>query len=162
MLSNNRIDNTPAPTEFRRSVTRMSRLLGATMPRGELTPTRLSALGILRREGALSASALASMLGIRPQSLSRILADLESDGLLNRTRDARDGREHILEATPKALALMREEGVRRDALIRETMRRVLTPVEIDLLSVAAQAINKLADGWSLPKKAAAQMTEVSG
>ena len=149
-----------ALTEFRRSVTRMARLLGATMPKGELTPTKLLALGILRREGPLSANALASRLGILPQSLTRIIADLETEDLLIRTRDARDGREHILEPTQKALELMRAEGVRRDAIMRETMRRVLTPVEIDLLLVAAKAINKLADGWSLPA-AVAKRQEVS-
>jgi DNA-binding MarR family transcriptional regulator len=136
-------------TEFRRSVTRLSRLLSASMPRGDLTPTKLTALGILRREGPLSANALASRLGILPQSLTRIIADLENEGLLTRTRDARDGREHILEPTRRAVALMRAEGTRRDAVVREAMRRALTPVEIDLLFVAARAINKLADTWSI-------------
>jgi DNA-binding MarR family transcriptional regulator len=138
-----------APTEFRRSVTRMARLLGASMPKGELTPMKLSALGILRRAGPMSATALASQLGILPQSLTRILADLEAEGLLTRSRDARDGREHVLQPTPKALTLMRDEGVRRDAAMREAMLQVLTPVEIDLLLLAAKTMNKLADGWSM-------------
>ena len=140
-----------AIAEFRRSVTRFGRLLSVSMPRGELTPTKLTALGILRREGPLSASALASRLGVLPQSLTRIVADLENEDLLTRTRDARDGREHILEPTAKALTLMREEGRRRDAIIRDVMQRALTPVEIDLLLVAAKAINKLADAWIVPE-----------
>jgi DNA-binding MarR family transcriptional regulator len=136
------------PTEFRRSVTRMARLLGTSMPKGELTPMKLSALGILRRGGPMSASALASQLGILRQSLTRILADLEAEGLLTRSRDGDDGREHVLQPTPKALTLMRAEGVRRDAAMREAMLRVLTPIEIELLQLAAKAMNKLADGWS--------------
>jgi|ERR1700677_2657539 len=136
------------PTEFRRSVTRMARLLGTSMPKGELTPMKLSALGILRRGGPMSASALASQLGILRQSLTRILADLEAEGLLTRRRDADDGREHVLQPTPKALTLMRAEGVRRDAAMREAMLQVLTPVEIGLLLLAAKTMNKLADGWS--------------
>lgn len=147
-----------AATEFRRSVTRLARLLGASMPKGELTPTKLSALSILRREGPLPASALASRLGILPQSLTRILADLETEDLLTRTRDAHDGREHILRPTAKALALMREEGVRRDAIIRDAMR-ALTPIEANLLFVAAQAINKLADNLGAPGKARAKAEE---
>ena len=121
------------------------------MPKGDLTPTKLTALGILRREGPLSANALASRLGILPQSLTRIIADLENEGLLTRTRDARDGREHILEPTTRAIALMRTEGTRRDVAMREAMQRTLTPVEIDLLFVAARAINKLADAWIIPE-----------
>jgi DNA-binding MarR family transcriptional regulator len=135
-------------TELRRSITRMARLLGASMPKGELSPAKLSALGILRRDGPMTASALSSRLGIRPQSLTRILADVESAELLIRTRDPRDTREHIMAVTPKAVSMMRDEGVRRDKLMRQTMQRVLTPVEIELLLLSAKLLNKLADGWS--------------
>jgi DNA-binding MarR family transcriptional regulator len=151
MRSKSSNDRLEPVTEFRRSVTRLVRLLSASMPKGDLTPTKLTALGILRREGPLSATALASRLGILPQSLTRIIADLEGEGLLTRSRDARDGREHILEPTTRAIAMMRAEGARRDAVMRETMRRALTPVEIDLLFVAAGAINKLADAWTIPE-----------
>ena len=137
-----------APTELRRSITRLGRLLGASMPKGELTPLKLAALGVLRRSGPMSASSLAARLGIRPQSLTRILADLEEAELLRRSRGPDDAREHCLEATPKAVLLMREEGARRDQAIREAMQRVLTPLEIELLLLAAKALNKLADGWS--------------
>jgi DNA-binding MarR family transcriptional regulator len=147
-------DRLQAATEFRRSVTRLGRLLAASMPKGELSPMKLSALGILRREGPLSASGLASRLGILPQSLTRILADLESEGLVTRTRRSEDGREHVLRPTDKTTALMRAEGVRRDAIIRETMLRALTPVEIELLFVAGKAINKLADAWSVASETA--------
>jgi DNA-binding MarR family transcriptional regulator len=154
-------NNAEAITDFRRSVTRLGRLLSASMPKGELSPMKLSALGILRREGPLSASALASRLGILPQSLTRILADLESEDLLKRRRDERDAREHSLEPTVKALSLMRTEGVRRDASIREAMQRALTPIEIELLLLAGKAINKLADAWSAPETSIARSEEAS-
>ena len=147
-------DRLQAATEFRRSVTRLGRLLASSMPKGELSPMKLSALGILRREGPLSASGLASRLGILPQSLTRILADLENEGLVTRTRRPEDGREHVLRSTEKAAALMRAEGLRRDAIMRETMLRALTPVEIELLFVAGKAINKLADAWSVANEIA--------
>jgi DNA-binding MarR family transcriptional regulator len=159
-MRNNFLDNRLEPvTEFRRSVTRLGRLLSASMPKGDLTPTKLTALGILRRGGPLSANVLASRLGILPQSLTRIIADLENEGLLTRTRDVRDGREHILEPTKRAIALMRAEGARRDAVMREAMRRGLTPVEIELLFVAARAINKLADAWTVPETSKQEQEE---
>lgn len=142
------MDVAGATTELRRSITRVGRLLGTGMPRGELTPMKLAALGVLRRSGPLSASALAARIGIRPQSMTRILADLEAAELLTRRRDPDDAREHRLEATAKAMRLMREEGKRRDQAIREAMQRVLTPLEIDLLLIAARALHKLADGWT--------------
>ena len=159
-MRNNFLDSRLEPvTEFRRSVTRLGRLLSASMPKGDLTPTKLTALGILRRGGPLSANVLASRLGILPQSLTRIIADLENEGLLTRTRDVRDGREHILEPTKRAIALMRAEGARRDAVMREAMRRGLTPVEIELLFVAARAINKLADAWTVPETSKQEQEE---
>jgi DNA-binding MarR family transcriptional regulator len=149
-LSISRLAPHKPATELRRSITRMGRLLGASMPKGELTPAKLSALGILRRGGPMTASALAARLGIRPQSLTRILTELETAELLARTRDPRDGREHNLSVTPKAVSLMRDEGVRRDGVMRQTMQRVLTPIEVELLMLSAKILNKLADGWSWP------------
>lgn len=151
MLTNKKasfLPDSPTATELRRSITRMARLFGAGMPRDELTPMRLTALGVLRRNGPTSARGLASRLGILPQSLTRILADLETAGLLTRSRDPDDGRGHMLNLTPKAVSLMRREGVRRDATLAETMQRTLTPIEIELLWLAAKTLNKLADGWS--------------
>ena len=144
------------PTEIRRSITRLARLLGAGMARDELTPMRLTALGILRREGPMVARALASRLGILPQSLTRILADLEAARLLTRSRDPDDGRGHMLNLTPKAVSLMRQEGARRDAALSEAMLRTLTPIEIGLLSLAAKTLSKLADGWSDAETESAQ------
>ena len=126
----------------------MARLLGVGMARDELSPMRLTALGILRRDGPMVARTLASRLGILQQSLTQILADLEATGLLTRSRDPADGRGHMLNLTQKAVSLMRQEGVRRDAALAEAMQRMLTPIEIELLWLAAKTLNKLADGWS--------------
>ena len=55
---------------------------------------------------------------------------------------------------------MRAEGVRRDAAMREAMLRALTPVEIELLMLAAKTMNKLADGWTgAPAEASARKQE---
>lgn len=134
-------------TEFRRSITRLARLLSTSMPKGELTPLKLSALTAVRRNGPMSAKTLAATLGILPQSLTRIVGELEADGLVNRSRGTTDTREHILDLTHKAVELMKEEGYRRDEFVRVTMERVLSSVEIDLLILAGKTINKLADDW---------------
>jgi DNA-binding MarR family transcriptional regulator len=159
MLINKSLSDAISVTDFRRSVTRLGRLLSANMPKGELSPMKLSALSILHRDGPHSASALASRLGILPQSLTRILADLENEGLMTRKHDPRDGREHILKPTAKAVSLMRAEGERRDAAMRAVMQQALTPIEIELLFVAAKAINKLADAWGVTDRAKANAEE---
>jgi len=136
-----------AATEIRRSITRMARLFAAGMERGELTPARLAALGILHRGGPTSASALALRLGVRPQSMTRILSDLETNGLVERERDTEDMRGSIIKLTLKARHLLRSEGARRDRALSETMQRMLSAREIAELLAAAEILNKLADGW---------------
>jgi DNA-binding MarR family transcriptional regulator len=137
-----------AATELRRSLSRLNRLLAAGRPRGELSSAKFTTLGILRRSGPMSASALAARQGIRPQSLTRLLAELEADGLIIRGADPDDGRQSIVRPTAKATAVMRAEGERRDAVLSEVMQRTLSNVEIEFLQFTAKTLNKLADGWS--------------
>ena len=75
------------------------------------------------------------------------VGELEADGLAKRSRGTKDTREHIPDLTHKTVALMKEEGYRRDEFVRGTMQRVLSSVEIDLLILAGKTINKLADDW---------------
>jgi DNA-binding MarR family transcriptional regulator len=49
-----------------------------------------------RKEGASSASALASAEGVRPQSMATIVAALETQGLIRREPDRADGRRQLI------------------------------------------------------------------
>jgi DNA-binding MarR family transcriptional regulator len=123
-------------------------LVAASLPRGGLSQAKLSTLASLLRDGPTNAGTLSGRLTMRPQSLTRILADLESEGLLTRTRAAEDGREHILHLTPQGFERVREEGLRRDALVRDAMQHALTRMEIELLAIAARILEKMADRWT--------------
>ena len=123
--------------------------MAASLPRGGISQTKLSAIASLWRDGATSAGTLSKRMTIRPQSLTRILADLEAQGLVTRTRPIEDGREHILDLTPRAVQLIREEGARRNALMREVMQHALSRTEIELLGIAARILGKLADRWTV-------------
>jgi DNA-binding MarR family transcriptional regulator len=133
----------------RRGVSRVSRLLVASLPRSGLSQTKLSALASLLRDGPTNARTLSERMAIRPQSLTRILAGLESEGLVFRIRAAEDGREHILSLTPAGVELMRQEGLRRDALVRDVMQHALTRTEIELLAIAGRILEKMADRWTV-------------
>jgi DNA-binding MarR family transcriptional regulator len=143
-----RSEHESAATTVRRSITRMARLLGHGMPRNELTPIRLAALNTLRIDGPMNAGTLATRLGILLPSLTRMVSNLEAANLVTRNRDPGDRREVVLKITTKARSLIRDEGVRRDALLRETMERVISPAEIAKLQVAASILEKLANRWS--------------
>jgi DNA-binding MarR family transcriptional regulator len=82
-----------------------------------LTPTRISVLLAVARQGPMRISDLASSEGINPTMLSRVIADLAEAGLLERVSDQGDRRAAWVEATPAGTRVserMRRE--RTDAL----------------------------------------------
>jgi DNA-binding MarR family transcriptional regulator len=83
-----------------------------------LTPTRISILLTVVREGPVRISDLAEGEGVNPTMLSRVISDLTEAGLLERVSDERDRRAAWVEATRAGRALaerMRRE--RTDALM---------------------------------------------
>jgi DNA-binding MarR family transcriptional regulator len=89
-----------------------------------LTPTRISVLLAVARQGPVRISELAGSEGINPTMLSRVIADLAEAGLLQRVSDQRDRRAAWIKAT--------EEGRR----LAQRMRRERT----DALNLALQGL----------------------
>lgn len=66
---------------------------------GELSPSQTSALALLARDGAWTASGLASAERVRPQSMAATLTALDAHGLIRRDPDPTDGRRQIVTLT---------------------------------------------------------------
>jgi DNA-binding MarR family transcriptional regulator len=93
------IDEADTPARLRVVVGKISRRLNAAARGSGVTPTRLSTLGVIVREGPLRLSRLAEIEGINPTMLSRVVAALDGDGLIRRKPDPDDRRACIVEAT---------------------------------------------------------------
>jgi DNA-binding MarR family transcriptional regulator len=111
---------------------------------GELTLPETAALARLERGGPTTASALAKLEQISPQSMGATLGALEERGLLERSSDPEDGRRVVLSITDVGLEALR---LRRNARAEQLARGLsagFTRAELKQLMVAAPLIERLA------------------
>lgn len=118
-------------------------------------------LGLLRRleriGGSMTASDLASLERLQPQSLTRLIADLDERGLIRRTQDQIDRRQFLIEITKDGHDLLARDADRQNAWLSESMGKVLTPSEQEILRVAALLLEQLVEaGVEPPADAASQ------
>src|SRR5512133_1990715 len=85
-----------AAAELRVVVGRLRRRLREIADAGDLTPSHVSVLSLLEKGGGASASDLAALERVRPQSMAATLAALDRQGLIRRDLDPEDGRRQLV------------------------------------------------------------------
>ncbi|MFE4859088.1 MarR family winged helix-turn-helix transcriptional regulator [Streptomyces sp. NPDC056670] len=88
-----------AARDLRVAFSRLRRRLREVADTQDLTPSQVSALALVEKGGAASASALAAIEGVRPQSMAATLAALDQQGLIQRSQDPQDGRRQLVTLT---------------------------------------------------------------
>lgn len=89
------------------------RRLRAEEPMNELSPTRLSALSVVVFAGPVTLSDLAKAEQVRLPTVSRMVKDLEHEGLVRRMKAQDDARVQRVAATAKGKKLLQEGRDRR-------------------------------------------------
>jgi DNA-binding MarR family transcriptional regulator len=112
---------------------------------GDLTPSQVSVLLRLEKDGPATASSLARAEGMRPQSMAPVVAALEDAGLVRGAPDPADGRQTLLSLT-RACRKWVEEGraARQDWLVR-TLEARLSRREQDEVAKAVALLKRLVD-----------------
>jgi DNA-binding MarR family transcriptional regulator len=128
-----------------RGVLRLSRRLRSERPDASVSLSALGMLSTLHRTGPMPATRLAKAERVQPQSLSRLIAQLERDGLIKRRPGEQDRRTLILEITPAGRKALSHDMTARRVWLESAMRRVLVPGEREMLAHAAVAMLRLAD-----------------
>jgi|SRR6185437_4517922 len=128
-----------------RGVLRLGRRLRAARPDSTVSLSALGMLSTLHRRGPMPAVRLAQAERLQPQSLSRLIAQLERDGLIRRRPGKEDRRTLILEITAAGRQALSRDMTARRAWLEGAMRKVLLPGERELLAHAAVAMLRLAD-----------------
>ena len=108
-----------------------------------LTAPRLSALSVLVFGGPRSIGELAAAEQVRPPTISRLVRELERDGLVRRESDAGDARIQRVHATAAGKALLAEGRARRVARLAASLA-ALPVAERRLLAQAAPLLEALA------------------
>ncbi|MFE1313278.1 MarR family winged helix-turn-helix transcriptional regulator [Streptomyces sp. NPDC058755] len=118
---------------------RLRRRIREVAQDSDLTPSQESALSLVGKHGAATASALAAAEGVRPQSMATTLAALEQHDLIRRAQDPDDGRRQLVTLTEAGRSRvegnrqLREEWLARafqDRYTEEERQTVLKALEL--------------------------------
>jgi DNA-binding MarR family transcriptional regulator len=126
------------------SIGLLRRQLRQTQADGELTVPETAALARLDRGGPATASALARLEQISPQSMGATLGALEVRGLVERRPDPGDGRRVVLSVTDAGLQVLRNRRSARTEQLARALSTGFTHSELRQLMAAAPLIERLA------------------
>jgi DNA-binding MarR family transcriptional regulator len=105
-------------------------------------PARLSALSVLVFAGPMRLTDLARIEQVKPPTMTKVVAGLESAGLVRRRADDDDARAVRLEATTRGTKLL-QEGRRRRVERLAAALDTLDEDEVETLSHAAAILERL-------------------
>src|ERR1022692_4734130 len=96
MAAELRMTNAELASVVRLSITRAARKLRAQRVNQAITLSQLSALATLSKYGPLSAGEVAAAEQMQPPSMTKILAALETSGLIDRSPHPEDRRQSVI------------------------------------------------------------------
>jgi DNA-binding MarR family transcriptional regulator len=134
---------TDTASHLRDAIVRTSRALRqeAAAETG-LSPSAIAALATITRSGPLTPSELAEIERVKRPSMTRTLAGLEREGLIERTSDPADGRSFLVAVNDAGRERMARQRRRKSAYLARRLRR-LDPDEIETLARAAELLERI-------------------
>ncbi|MFF9351948.1 MarR family winged helix-turn-helix transcriptional regulator [Streptomyces sp. NPDC014734] len=129
-------DRDETAARLRPAVVRLAHGLRAPAERHGLTPSRLTALGVLSAHGPLRIGDLARGMGIGKPSASRLVDILVAAGLVGRRPDPHDQRASLIALTPAGTAVL--DSIRRDSL--QALASLVAELPDDRRAVLADAV----------------------
>jgi len=117
-------DHLETATAIRHGAIRLARRLRSSRSAGALSTNKISVLSHLMRYGPSTPGEVAAVDRQQPQSLTRVFADLERDGLIVRTISKRDRRVRIPRATPAGVEIVTKVAIARDTAINDRLAAI--------------------------------------
>ena len=145
------VDATALAARLRLGITRLARRLRQEAETG-VTPSMLSALSSVERQGSLTMRDLCHAEQVQPPTMTRIVAALVEAGLVVREQDPTDGRVTWVRVTTEGRRLLERSRRRKEAYLAKSLRS-LEPEELRTLEAAAEILERLTDRPSPPSGA---------
>ncbi|MFI1763318.1 MarR family winged helix-turn-helix transcriptional regulator [Streptomyces sp. NPDC020800] len=137
------MDHLSEAARLRRGAVRLNRRLRQERGDGSLSPNQLAVLGHLHRHGSAAPGDIAAEERQRPQSLTRVFAELEAEGLIAREAGTADRRRSVLTLTEPGRRALERDMAERDAWLAEALG-TLGETERGVLALAATLMERLA------------------
>lgn len=137
-----RSDSLEVATSLHRAAIRLLRAVRVADDETGVSAPKLSALSVLTFGGAMSLSSLARAEQVTAATMSKLVSDLEAEGLVAKRADREDRRGVRIEVTAKGQALMEEGRKRRLALLQKRLAKLGRDDRM-LLDRAAEIMLKL-------------------
>ena len=136
--------DTQLASRLRFAVMRLARVL-RQKAQDPITPSQLSALVSVERDGPVTLGELAALESVQPPTMTRIVAALEEQGLVVREADLADRRISRLHITAAGRKLLEKNRSRKTAYLASRMRG-LSADEHEVLERAAALLERMTEG----------------
>jgi DNA-binding MarR family transcriptional regulator len=131
--------------ELRATFGKLKRKLREQAGANDLTPSQVSVLLRLEKDGPAAVSSLARAEGIRPQSMSAIITSLLEAGLVGGDPDPNDRRQILISLSRKCQKLLREGRAARQDWLTATIQKKLSSRDQEKLAAAVELLTRLAE-----------------
>ena len=132
---------------LRTAIVRMARRLRqeAAAETTGLTPTSVAALATIERHGPITPSEIAEIERVKRPTITRTLACLGREGLIDRTPDPADGRSALVSVNAAGRERLRRLRGRKSAFLARRMRD-LSAEDVETLERAAEILERMREG----------------
>lgn len=132
-------------SEIRAIAGRLKRRLREHGGEHDLTPSQVSVVLRLEKDGSATVSILARAEGVRPQSMSAVVAPLQEAGLVQGAPDPSDGRQTLMSLTPKCMKWLRDGRAAKQDWLTTRIAQKLSTREQEKLRTALELLARLAE-----------------
>ena len=133
--------DTQLASRLRLAVMRLARIL-RQKAQDQITPSQLSALVSVERDGPVTLGELAALESVQPPTMTRIVVALEEQGLVLREADPAVRRIARVHVTTAGRKLLERNRSRKTAYLASRMRG-LSPEEREVLERAAGLLERM-------------------